>query len=238
MPKASVGTPVASEAGDLGVAEDEVRTLSVDVDDQGDRFKEWRMVLKESRSFPWPQVPIDLGPWTLLDLMKAMGRNNGDAQTWLTAWGQKKGLQDTDRVMHELRTLVDALYYGATYDQLNCPSLLSFEILNRRICSLIEAHRTPSNPNWSAAKFYEVMKTPDDVIPDSLRAHVSRKEKEHRELMDGRRRLFAPGESSGAADAGAEALGEDGLPGGGKGGKASGKRARAKAKPLAAPGGQ
>ena len=34
------------------MAEDEVRTLSVDVDDQGDRFKEWRMVLKESRSFP------------------------------------------------------------------------------------------------------------------------------------------------------------------------------------------
>ena len=45
-------TPAASEAGDLGLAEDEVRTLSVDVDDQGDRFKEWRMVLKESRSFP------------------------------------------------------------------------------------------------------------------------------------------------------------------------------------------
>ena len=81
------------------------------------------------------------------------------------------------------------------------------------------------------------MKTPDDVIPDSLRAHVSRKEKENRELMDGRMRLFAPGESSGAAEAGAEALGEDGLPGGGKGGKAGGKRARAKARALAAPGG-
>ena len=58
-----------------------------------------------------------------------------------------------------------------------------------------------------------------------------------RELIDGRRMPFAPGESSGAAEAGAEALGEDGLPRGGKGGKAGGKRARAKARALAAPGG-
>lgn len=229
------GTPVPSEAA-AEVQDDEVRTLSVDIDEQGDRFKEWRVVLKESRSYPWPQVPIDLGPWTLLDLMKAMGRNGGDAQTWLTAWGRSKGLQDHDRVMHELRALVDTLYYAATYDQLNCPALLSFEILNRRICSLVEAHRSPSNPNWSASQFYEVTKTPDDVIPDTLRAHVTRKEKEHRELMDGRRRLTAPAASSSAADAGAEALADDGLPGGGKGGKAGKPRgAKAKAKSLAAP---
>ncbi|MCP4513396.1 MAG: hypothetical protein GY826_44140, partial [Fuerstiella sp.] len=29
--------------------------------------------------------------------------------------------------------------YGTTYDQLNCPALLSFDVLNRRICTLVEA---------------------------------------------------------------------------------------------------
>ena len=180
-------TPAASEAGEGEAAED-VRTLAVDTDDQGERFKEWRVVLRESKGFAWSQVPVGLGVWTLLDTMKAMGRNNGDAQVWLSAWARLKKIEETDRVMHELRTLVNVLYYGATYDQLNCPALLSFELLNRRICALIDAHRVPTKPDWSSAKYYDISKSAEDVIPDSLRLHAGRKEKEHNELMNGRRR--------------------------------------------------
>ena len=233
-------TPRGLQVAELGQEDykpedDEVRTLSVDTDDQGERFKDWRTVVRESRSYSWGQVPVDLGPWTLLDLMKSMGRNGGDAQSWLVNWAHKKGIQETDRVMHELRCLIDTLYYAATYDQLNCPALLSFEILNRRICSLVEAHRNPGNPNWSASKFYELTKSPEDIVPENLRAHVNRKEKEYRELMDGRRRLTAGGAAGSyeVVEAAAGAVADEGLPGGGKGkGKGKGK---AKAKALAAP---
>ena len=92
-------------------------------------------------------------------------------------------MADTDRVTHELRTLINILHYGATYDQLNCPALLSFELVDRRICVLIEAYRNPSKVAWSAARFYTATKSPEDVIPDSLRAYVARKGKEENELL-------------------------------------------------------
>ena len=137
-------------------------------------------------------------------------------------------------MMHELLTLVNVLYYGDTYDQLNCPALLSFELLNRRICALIDAHRVPTKPDWSSAKYYDISKSAEDVIPDSLRLHAGRKEREHNELMNGRRR-GAAAESSWAYEVGAEALADEGLPGGGKGKGKAGKHAKAKAKGLAAP---
>ena len=76
-------------------------------------------------------------------------------------------------------------------------------------------------------------KSPEDVVPDALRAHVARKEKEHRELMGGQRRALEAPVGGVAWEAGAEALAQEGFPGGGKGHGKS--RAKAKARALAAP---
>ena len=231
---APAGAAADDEAEDREERGEEVRTLEVDFDAHQERYKPWRLAVQESRSYVWPQVPVDLGPWTLLDLMKSMGRNNGDAQTWLTAWAKAKGIEENDRVMHEMRTLINILFYAVTFDQLNCPSLLSFELVNRRICTIIEAYRNPSKVDWSQSKHYSAHKQPEDIIPDSLRAYVARKGKEERELNDGKRTLAAPyGQGQAAVDAAADAV-ADGAVGGAKGAKSRG-RGKAKAKGLPAP---
>ena len=134
--------------------------------------------------------------------------------------------------MHEMRTLINILFYAATYDQLNCPALLSFELVNRRICTIIEAYRNPSKVDWSQSRHYASHKQPEDIIPDSLRAYVARKGKEERELNDGKRSLGAPYGQGPAATEAAAGAAADGAIGGAK---ARGRGGKAKGRGLAAP---
>ena len=60
--------------------------------------------------------------------MKSMGRNNGDAQTWLTAWAKTKGIEENDRVMHEMRTLINILFYAATLRSAQLPRFAELRV--------------------------------------------------------------------------------------------------------------
>ena len=61
--------PGTSQAEDL-------RTLWVDYDDQGCRYKEWRKVCVECRDVRLTDSPAE-GPPTVLQLMRHMGRHKG-----------------------------------------------------------------------------------------------------------------------------------------------------------------
>ena len=71
---------------------------------------------------------------------------------------------------HELSTLFEAIEYGGIYDQLNLPALFSFEVINRRIQSLLEAYRiNPSRPNYEMAEHYSAIADPFDGVVSALR---------------------------------------------------------------------
>ena len=118
---------------------DDVRTLSVDFDTHGERYKEWRLVVQESSSNVYPDCPCD-GRETTLDFLKLFERNGGKPTMWLKVWAQNKGISTTDRVYHELEVLCTAIERAGSYDQLNMPSLASFETLIRRVAVLMDAH--------------------------------------------------------------------------------------------------
>ena len=182
-PKASGTTEVNDEeAGDA-------RTLFIDFDEQGSRFKLWRNVVLESKDYSYTDWPFE-GPSTVMHLLKQMHRNGGDARLWLQLWARQKNIQDSDRVMHEMRCLTDVLFHGATFDQLNLPVLASMETVARRIQCIVEAYAAGSGtPDWSNAKLYTCHTGPDDLVSPQLRSWAARRGKEEVELAAARARM-------------------------------------------------
>ena len=126
--------PHASEGADEGSAD--ARTLLVDYDNHGIRYKEWRSVAHESKEYGYPDWPHE-GPATVLHMVKHMLKFGGDPKLWLELWCRQKSISEQDRVKHELRCLMEVLYYGGTYDQLNMPVLASFESVARRVQCIV-----------------------------------------------------------------------------------------------------
>ena len=74
-----------------------------------------------------------------------------------------KQVSDGDRVCFEVRTLVESLYVGGSYDQLNVSSLAMAEVISRRIQAILE--------------------TPTDCQPKPLRTWAAKRSKEEYDLV-------------------------------------------------------
>lgn len=171
-----------------GKVKEDARTLSVDYDEQGDRYKEWKRVVGELKEFNFSDWPHD-GPLSMLHLCKHMMKNGGDPKLWLQVWARHKSVAETDRVMFELRTLIEIIYLGGVYDQLNIASLASFESASRRIQSIVDAYSAGGTPDWGAARIITGYKGPDDVVSPQLRTWAARKGKEEVELAQARAKM-------------------------------------------------
>ena len=187
--------PPAADAAALAVGEEaapsDIRTLWLDYDEQGIRFKEWRKVLAEStENIGYEDWPHD-GPGTVMHMLSHMFKFGGDPKQWLERWSRSKGVQDGDRVMHELRVLMDILWYGGTYDQLNLTSLASMETASRRIQSIVDAYSTggSAGPDWGNSKLFSGYKSPDDLVSPLLRSWAAKKGKEEVELHNARSKM-------------------------------------------------
>ena len=139
--KHELGVGKAEEIGEErgreeAVGSEDARILQVDYDAQEERHKEWKVAWQESASYSFPDWPHE-GPLATLHMMKMMMRAGGSPRAWLQSWARYKQIPEQDRIMHELRTLVDAVEYGGSYDQLNLPSLAAFECITRRIAAII-----------------------------------------------------------------------------------------------------
>ncbi|CAE7694882.1 pksN [Symbiodinium sp. CCMP2456] len=121
MPDVKVEQEQAEDDGDA-------RTLYVDYDEQGHRYKPWRKVCQEATECNFSDAPHE-GPSTVLFLIKQMERNGGSPKLWLDLWSRSRGIAETDRVRHELRTwiawIVDvrapsaAVHTGLIFDPLH-----------------------------------------------------------------------------------------------------------------------
>ena len=102
--------------GEEAVDED-LRTLWIDRDDQGQRFKEWKKVCSESSEERQAVSPV-AGPPSCLTVCKQMQHHGGNPKLWMHLWMKELGASGKDRLYHEVATLVEILYQGGTYDQL------------------------------------------------------------------------------------------------------------------------
>ena len=166
-----------------GGAVDDLRTLWLDWDEHGERFKTWRAVVKESREEGLRDSPVP-GPDTTLHLMKHMERNGGDPRRWLAEFLRERRIDRGDRVYHEATNLAEVMALAGSFDQLNLPGLACFEKLSRRLQAVIDAYSgaAGSGPNWKMARFYDGAQTAADAVSPQLRQWGLRQAKDEAEL--------------------------------------------------------
>ena len=201
---ASSGEKEREDEAEEKVSED-ARILAVDYDNQEERHKEWKVVTQECAEYSFKDWPLE-GPLCTLHMLKQMHRTGGTPKAWLQTWARFKQVPEGDRIMFELRTLVEAIEYGGSYDQLNLASLASFECISRRIMAIVDAFGAGSAgaPDWGAARIFTGYRGPEDIVMPQLKQWASKKGKEEVELHQARtkmreaRRGVIPEEAAGA----------------------------------------
>jgi hypothetical protein len=111
----------------------------------------------------------------------------GNPVLWMDKFIQSKGLNERDRIMHELRVYVNMFQYAGEYDQLNTPSLLCFEECARRVQSIIHAYRS-GQANWASTEFFETTSGIDYGVDPMLRQYVAKSAKEEVDIESVMRR--------------------------------------------------
>ena len=107
-------------------------------------------------------------------MAKHFDKNGGDPRLWLQLFEADKGIKRSDRIHHELATLVDALYYAGSVDCLNLGGLLCLEVIVRRLESIVEALRDgQDNANWGTAKYLAGRRSAMDCVSAGLRSWAS-----------------------------------------------------------------
>ena len=185
------GAAAASKANEEEVeGPEDVRILRVDYDSQGDRYKDYKEAVRELSEHSFPDWPHE-GPMSVLHLAKHMLRSGGDPKSWLNEWSRSKEVGEQDRVMYELRTLIEAFQYACTYDQLNVASLSSFETLARRVQAIVDAYASGprGSPDWGSARYLTGYKGPEDAVSPQLISWASKKGKEQVDLANARSKI-------------------------------------------------
>ena len=97
------------------VAEEDLRTLWIDRDDQGQRFKDWK-VCSESAEERQADSTV-AGPPSCLTVCNHMQHHGGNPKLWMHLWMKELVVSAKDRLYHEVSTLVEVPYQGGKYDQ-------------------------------------------------------------------------------------------------------------------------
>ena len=176
-------------------ATEDARTLWIDWDSQGERYKPWRTVCQESRQLDHADLGLG-GEGTALLMAKMMVGQGRDHRLWAERWLREKGIERDSRTGHELSVLTNAFYQGGVYDHLHVGGVGALKVICRRIAVLVEAHSQPSRTNWAAARFLGGAATSDEVILPGLRSYAMRRAKEEIDIQNAQQMSYT--RSSGA----------------------------------------
>ena len=108
---------------------------------------------------------------------------------WLPIWLRACGVQTSDRTYHEMNTLIEIIYLGGVYDQLNLPSLASMEYACRRVQVIVDAYGTPGKaPNWEMARYLSGQADGVNAVSRELRGWAAKHAKEDADIQAARTR--------------------------------------------------
>ena len=146
-------------------------------------------------------------------------------------WCREKQIDSKDRTYHEMRTLVDCIYFAAVYDQLNIGALASLEVISRRVHAIVDAYAAGPRPQWTLAKHLTGATAAEDVVSAELRTYAAKLAREESEMYSARMKFgkkkfggVSDDEDAGDAKGGAgEASGGGEKPKTRRGGRGQGK---------------
>ena len=179
----------AVEGDDRYVGED-VRTLSVQYNINGERSRSFRDSIGEMRQTEFEDFPIV--PRTALEYVKAVSGVSESCYAQHLAWVSQARIPDGDRSIHENEVLSRILDMAIRYDCLNISNLASMELVVRRKQLIAEAHsHNPSAPSYEGADYWmgTGYRAGGGIVVPSLTEHVSRKLQADSQIMKERRKI-------------------------------------------------
>ena len=218
--KVAPSTPKAAD-------EEDVRTLPVRWDG-AERIREFgdsvgRMHMEEFTNEEFPNAEIGRHSMWWLKMVK---RQALTGVTHHTKWVHESGIHLKERAVYEHETLSHAIDAFVTIDQVNCPNLLGFEILIRRLMLLEEAFSGEGSADFSMSEDWMGLATRPGgaLVAPALLKGVAQKQSEKNAIAKERRKAaeerrfrskdYGGGDGGGKAD--------------GKGGKDKGKNKKEK----------
>lgn len=179
------GVGAATVGGGPAKEPEDIRTLSVDYDDHGERFKRWRDFAREVSSVKFPDWPFDDTNSQALHLIRHWDRHAEDGLSWLTKWLTDRGVSTTERTGIEMKCLITCFQLAGTYDHLNVPVLACLETIARRVAQIVDAYSVDSKqPRWQGVHLYQGTTDAMAAIDPNLKANVVRKRKEELEVAN------------------------------------------------------
>ncbi|CAK0790584.1 unnamed protein product, partial [Prorocentrum cordatum] len=188
----------------------ERRTLAVEWNEQGARFKEWRRAVGESSEEAQGGRELR-GAGAALHLYQRFTQHGGVPKTWMSTFCREYGISQRDRTYHELNCLVTIFWLAGTFDAVNLGGPACLEVAARRVAQIAEARRVaPGQPAaQGAGRFLAGASDPFDVASPEPRAFANRAAREEADSLaaPGRgRTLAASGRVAGVIEDVAAAL--------------------------------
>lgn len=119
---------------------DDARTLAISRDSEGNRYKEFRLAVQESRPCNFADWPIS-GPRTAKYVLTQMLEHGGSPMGHHQAWRTACRLQPTDGPAMEHESWSRVLQAFITYDQVDGSNLAGIELIVRALQRIEEKHK-------------------------------------------------------------------------------------------------
>ena len=96
-------------------------------------------------------------------------------------------IEDSSRVICELRPTVDCFHHGEVADQINMTGLAGYEIVSRSLLGIIDAYITESaKPNRKVAVDISCGESIDDAKDSEMRTYILRSDREWNKIESAR----------------------------------------------------
>ena len=130
--------------------------------------------------------------------LKTVKRNSLTAITHHTKWVHESSIHAKERAVYEHEVLSHAIDAFVSIDQLNCPNLLGFELLIRRVILLEGAFSSEGGADFSMSDGWMRMSTRPGgaLVAPGLLQTVSRKQVEKNAIAKERRKALRRGVSA------------------------------------------
>lgn len=186
-----IGFARSSESleGEDQVAAEDVRTMAIQYNANGERMRSFRESVGEFVQVSFEDFPLE--PRTCLEYLRAVVSVSESCYGQHLAWIQQAKIPDSNRAIHEDEVLARILDTCITYDCLNPTNLACMELVVRRRQLIAQAHAVnPSAPSYDGADLFlgNQYRSGGIVVP-TLKDHVSKGLQAESQILKERRKL-------------------------------------------------
>ena len=177
-------------AGEDRSASDDIRTLSVQYNMNGERKRSFKETVGEMIQVEMEDFPYEVR--TCHEYLQAVSSVAESCFSQHLAWVQQSGIPSGSRAIYEDEVLSQILDVAISYDALCVSNLASFELLVRRKQLLAEAHSyNPASPSYEGSDYWmgSRYKHGGAIVVPRLTEHVSKKLQADSQIMKERRKL-------------------------------------------------